>query len=295
MSRALPSPSILLILPLLSLQAMAEEQDNDGYPAPPGVYGQAEILKNAQLNMGSGSPYVVIENNQDKVEPQTQQPAQNKPASVSQQYSFKQQAPQPPVKHDSEIISQPADQYIYQRPAETVNNYPDAKVIQKQYQEAKQYPFEQWGDMPVQSSGNYGPDYGSEAVPIDTNPWKNNSRQYTYPAYNNLNNINPDPGFSSNRMIMPFNNERRSQFYNPGNMMDQFMGNWGSSALMPPSSSYLQPIEQFPVPNMPPPGNMYGVPGSNQALMPPGSNVQFRPQIPEEDIIYPPSYPGKRR
>ena len=40
------------------------EPDSD-YPAPPGAYGQEEILKNSRLNFGKGAPYVMINKAKD--------------------------------------------------------------------------------------------------------------------------------------------------------------------------------------------------------------------------------------
>jgi hypothetical protein len=308
-----------LLLAMLSAfssrQLLSQEAANDGYPAPPGVYGHEEILKNAQFNLGSGSPYRVIVDEANSSPPGAGLQALPEPGPMPYQQKIQQPVALPatpvepvPAKFttfrpdslpdnsypaktgtDAPFIAQ--DSTISQAP--TVNyppagfqGYPEAAEMRQHYQEASQLPFNQWGSIPVEERT----DYGYETVPIDTSPQWHSNRLENY--------NHPGQGYQDqtmqyrypDRMFPPAtNNNWQPNNFNPGRMMDLFIGSDRNNDWMPPSNPYLQPMEQFPVPQ-----SIYGMPSVDQPAMPHGANSQYLPaRIPEEDIIYPPSYPGR--
>ncbi len=318
MPKILSPLSLAVIAASLPQTLLSEEVDNDGYPAPPGVYGQAEILKNTHLNLGTGSPYVIIKDqvkgNQPAQEaqpaPKTSGNATDYPLLPAQTEQNSPPAFRPtPVQKSADAYPLPATQNTYQPPENIrlpannnlprTNSYPDASEVMQQYQNAKQLPFDQWGSLPKQNSN----DYGDTSVPIDTSPrpmaqqriyqapYENTAQPYSYSSpVNRSSQFN----YSPNSMNMPYQNNWQSQYFNPGHIMGQFFGDRGYNDLPPPASNHLKTFEQFPVPHMTPPTDFYGMPGAGQSYPLPGSNVQFMHRIPEEDIIYPPSYPGRR-
>ena len=72
-------------------------------------------------------------------------------------------------------------------PEQQPQSYPNAFALQKSYQQAKNLPFSQWGNMPKQGYQSNNPnDYGSTAVPI--NPPGNRN----YPTVMNQSSKYPD-------------------------------------------------------------------------------------------------------
>jgi len=176
-------------------------------------------------------------------------------------------------------------------------DYPQAPVYAQQTQQAGQLPFSQWGDMPVNGTDfSYGQQPQPPAPFID----RGYTQQYDYPQPVDGYAAEQEPhyfNFTGNNMGMPFENIRGPQnmhsgqfdFYglNPGDFINRFMGTRGQDMWMPPSSPHLQALDHFPVPQ-----NIYGMsPASQPEPMMQGNNYQFMPRVPEEEIIYPPSYP----
>ena len=314
MPKKLSPLTLAIIASSLPSILIAEEQTDQGYPAPPGIYGQPEILKNSQFNMGTGSPYIVIEK-QGETPSQTNTviPDDSHPAiqqSHITQTTADSELPPPKPEHP-EPVSTAARQTLFESAQSSVaqpwvenTSYPDAARIRQQYLDAGQLPFDQWGAMPQTGSG----DYGSAAVPIDTSrpsylsdrpfnaPSNKPARKSSAKSSNSLPyNYYPKSmpyDFFSERMSMPSWKNAYPGNFNAGDFMDGFVGNRERYDRMPaPSATYLKPFDQLPVPQMAP-ADMYGP--RTQPFATPGTNVQYMPRIPEEDIIYPPNYPGNR-
>lgn len=83
----------------------------------------------------------------------------------------------------------------------------------------------------------------------------------------------------------------------PAGLMERFMGNWGQNDWTSPPGGFVPPAEHFAVPQTPhampyPMDNqMIGGGMMNNGLASPGPVFGPGMGMPEEDIIYPPSYP----
>jgi len=287
------------------------------YPAPPGHYGQDKILQNSTFNTGKGSPYISIlpagethaDTNQETLQHQADK-TDNQPSSaaepvikpetktlqtpsyVLQPLTAEQQTP-------AAVNPQPtalpiADQPVYSPAPETAPSrfqeqiYPDADDLSHHYKLSRQLPFDQWGEQLPEKQQQLQHDY----------PAAQNTYNSGYPAGSVERAFHGSPELA-NEMFNPqakqapaYNRARRNNnnFINPGNlpidMMDQFYGG-RNSGLMPPMNSQLKTFDQFPVPQ-----NLYGPSPMNQSLQ--SGNRQYFRQIPKEEIIYPPHYPGNR-
>jgi len=291
------SITLALISMALSGLTIAADKEDAGYPAPPGVYGQEKLLNNTHFNLGKGSPYIILENAETQVQDTTAQQANIIPEDSS--------LPRAPIKETpvtDQAQSLSTEIPIFQTPLmETQSSseapapqqeknvfYPEAEAMRQQYLQAKSLPFDQWGHETLE--------YGDPSVPINTSPnWQTYpdrkvdrpTQPYIYPG-NLTGSLNPNAA-----KYLPYPTQREAGFANPGYIMDQFFNSPANTDWTPPSNSYLAPFEQFPVPQ-----NPYGFSSSTSSMhsagRPAGTNLQYLPKIPEEEIIYPPSYPGKR-
>lgn len=279
------------------------------YPAPPGHYGQDKILQNSTFNTGKGAPYVSIlpveesltdetgktgKNISTPTEPPTEPPTAGPPTELSAGPEPK--SPQtanpvmpPPARTPmtapaAEPIALPmAEQPVYAPAPETAPSrfqqqqiYPDADDLSHHYKMSRQLPFEQWGEQLPETQQ---PQHSSPA-----------GMEQTFRGSPDLANKMFNPQATRVPAYEPPGRENKN-FFNPGSfpvdMMDQF---WGgrNSGFMPPVNNQLKTFNQFPVPQ-----NIYGP--STLNLPARGGNRQYFRQIPKEEIIYPPHYPGHRQ
>jgi hypothetical protein len=271
----------------LSLPVQAEMPAD--YPAPPGVYGQEEILKNSKLNLGKGAPYVVITDTEelDNSTGSRAVSVPEKPSAQNRNYIY-------PVEQLPEDLPPPPNQYQV-----TEEDYPSAEQLDEQYRNAQDWSFEQWGEEPVEVVDS----------PIDFRAAPNQS-QYDYPQPNRFyqgtgksNFLSSYPPLNSATSRQPYSHQSHqlrpgqlrpgelppSQFQpgNYGQTPDPFYrNNWANAPLTPPANLDLQHFEHFPVPQ-----DLYGnAPNNSQ----PSGSADYFQKIPEEEIIYPPNYPGLR-
>lgn len=282
------------------------------YPAPPGHYGQDRILQNSTFNTGKGSPYISIvpagESRPDKKQETFQantdnsaiKPGGNPAQTVNYAIQPAVSAQQTPPAADPEPIPVPiAAQPVYSAAPQTAPSrfqeqiYPDADDLSHHYKQSRKLPFGQWGDE----------------LP-ETQPKTLQAPRYGYPGSQQLNTggyqaAPMEPSFQgspdlANEMFNPQANQARAHrmprrnnnsFFNPGSspvdMMDQFWGGNRNSGFMPPINNQLKTFDQFPVPQ-----NLYGPSPMIQSVH--SGNRQYFRQIPKEEIIYPPHYPGNR-
>ena len=268
------SASYSLAIISLTLNGIAYAADNEdaGYPAPPGVYGQDKLFNDTHFNLGKGSPYIILEKSDNQAE--DAMPPQ--PVISPEKISTSSPESEAPVYQPAKITTPGSSKPSISERDEVF--YPEAEEIRQQYLQAESLPFDQWGHENL--------DYGDPSVPINTSPnWQ------TYPdrqsdrltqTYINTGNW-PD-----NRTT-----QTESRYINPGYTMQQFFNTPNNTNWVPASNAYLTPFEQFPVPQ-----NPYGFSSATSSMpgtgLPAGTNLQYLPKIPEEEIIYPPSYPGKR-
>ena len=275
------------------------------YPAPPGHYGQDKILQNSTLNTGKGSPYISIlpadQTRPDKKPETIQEEITDKnipalPKPVTKQQVMPAQASNPvmqstvsslqlPPAAKPEPIALPVTaQPVYSPAPETAPSrfreqiYPDAKDLSHHYKLSRELPFGQWGEqLPETQQPHYDYPPAQRGTP---------SRFEAAPM-NRTFQGSPD---LANKMFNP-QRRKNNSFINPGSipvdMMDQYWGGNRSTDFMPPFNNQLKTFDQFPVPQ-----NLYGPSSINQPVQ--GGNRQYFRQIPKEEIIYPPHYPGNR-
>jgi len=276
------------------------------YPAPPGHYGQDKILENSTFNTGKGAPYVTIfpaeETATVKTESNTSAPTESliKPQSEPAQTQNPVMPPfipaqQNPVAATSGPIAVPmAEQPVYSPAPETAPSrfqetiYPHANDMSRHYELSRSLPFEQWGEQLPETKKQ--PQYDYPATYPMMEPAYREPMNQTFQGSPDLAKemFNPQANRGTGYKLPKRN---KQSFFNPGNFpvdrMDQF---WGgrNSGFMPPVNNQLKTFDQFPVPQ-----NLYGPSAMNQ----PGQtgNRQYFRQIPKEEIIYPPHYPGNRQ
>jgi hypothetical protein len=314
----------LFILSLLTCNTSTANE----YPAPPGHYGQDKILENSMFNTGKGSPYISILPVTNAVtEPTTNTTPGNQPKKpqaekitdiakmpdnkVTQPAMAAQQAE--PTSKAGQTLTQP----IYSPAPETAPSrfqqaatdsrprqeiYPDAGELSHYYKQSRSLPFDQWGEeIPEPQGGQSQQGKSNLNMPLQV-------QQYDYPQPRNtantgyppaqmnqtyqgspdlaaqMFNTQPYPAPAPGYKLPPSGNR---PYNNPLNMMEQFWGNNSTSGFMAPMNNQLKSFEQFPVPQ-----NVYGPSQMNPPTY--GGNTQYFRQIPKEEIIYPPHYPGKR-
>lgn len=291
------SITLALISMVLNGISIAADKEDAGYPAPPGVYGQEKLLDNAHFNLGKGSPYIILENTDNQLQDTTAQQADITPQDSS--------PPRAPLK-ETPVISQgqslSSEIPIYQKPPMAAPSspeppapqqekhvfYPEPEAMRQQYLQAKSLPFDHWGHETLE--------YGDPTVPINTSPnWQTypdrqadrQTQHYVYPG-NLAGSLNPNAA-----NYLPYPTQKEAGFANPGYIMNQFFNSPANTDWAASSNPYLAPFEQFPVPQ-----NPYGFSSATSSMQraarPAGTNLQYLPKIPEQEIIYPPSYPGKR-
>lgn len=304
--------AIGLVIPLQTVIA-----DESSYPAPPGYYGQEEILRNAQLNMGKGAPYIsIIESQPESASPPDEAPAQPsaRPANQSQDNLLIRQPLQPPASPTG-IQNKAQQQPWSQTQSSATGNYPNADELAQQYQQAGQWGFEQWGfeqreNQPTQSAPGAGQQGGrfDLTLPVQQGyydyprPMSNTGQRAQYPDQNTGQYSNPYPAAGQVRGspdLARFFEQTPAgwqQFTQPGNLHNNA---WKAAqhGLVPPASPpvnmHLQRFDQFPVPQTLYGGAMpgYSSPAPTQSM---SGNARYFKPIPREEIIYPPHYPGNR-
>ena len=318
-----------VLLALFSVSVSAEP-DSD-YPAPPGVYGQEEILKNSKLNFGKGAPYVMINNAKDakvtatspkshqipaKPEIQSADQLNHLPLIFTQPEPAQQQTiqlPQNPETTAPQEKTVPKQQNVMPRNQQFTqaippapheynppgNYYPSARQLDEQFQKARNLPFDQWGQEPAQKPAKpidfqAAPDMSQYDYPRPNRFYQGTGRSNFMSSYPPLTSSQSKPAF----MRQPYQRAPKNTY--PGDYdsyTDSMYGrNWMNDALIQeswmdvpltaPSNMDLQHFEQFPVPQ-----DIYG--NAPIISQPSGSGRYFR-KIPEEEIIYPPNYPGFR-
>jgi len=306
-----------VLLSLLSMCWLQISFADKGYPAPPGHYGAAGLFKEIPVITPDITTTVISPKatNQkvltETIETKSELPSTEIEMKISTQEDVPATLAMPKIKQTktptktlfpaapTEVIEKTEPprakeiektELIFARdlpktevpsPTQYQQTYPNAFELQKSYQQAKKLPFSQWGDIPKQTYQSNNPnDYGSNSVPIN----RTQNRSYP-PVMNPPSNYMPYPN-------MPYPNIPRSLNYipgdinsmgfNPGNTMNQLRPNSGN--FMPPANPYLKQFNQFPVPQ-----NVYGTTPKNIQ-----NDPRYMKRIPAEEIIYPPSYPGRR-
>jgi len=253
---------------------------------------------------------------------QTMNPVSIKPTPEVQRVDEPQaqaETPNPLALTHSEtplILLQPQPQPQPQ-PQNNFSFYPDAGKLKKKMDEAAQFGFDQWGFNDTQAQQNqlqntgqsrfdYGPEmfsdmgnynqYFDNPYPVQLQPENNNA---FYSSYTN-NNAKQYP------QALPDTSYPVPDYYSYGvNSLEPMMpqsqniggtytpDNYGQASHSP----YLMPSDNYPVPE-----NIYGMSNKSQprnhSARPNTSdyqnNLQYFRKIPEEEIIYPPNYPGRR-
>lgn len=306
-------PTILLLAGLTSVTAsLAEDSNEPTYPAPPGIYGQPELLEEIGL-LDNDLP------SQTEASP----PAFEAPVAKQKLPESTEKLPPPllrappqaPVAMPSPIQApiQTSKKAPTQAPMSTsATQYPDARQLMQRMNQAGQWAFDQWGvplQPPAQPLYRSPTDYGYAEVPIVERapyPTRRGSAHRLNPATAGL----PQPGtayanpWMENTLPVPGSNVSRDR--------PAYSADYGTEmipGMMPGSMSNAMP-NAMQVPSTPVPGadymsqypanypsgypstytGQYGVPLPGQSF----NNSQFMYRVPEEDIIYPPSWPGRR-
>ena len=238
---------------------------------------------------------------------------QEKPAQAQNQFwqpttplrysaaESKQQADILPAAADEQPVYSPAPETAPSRFQQQI--YPDAEDLSLHYKKSRELSFGQWGEELPETQTPIQPQNQPQ------NQFQNQqAMQYDYPGVAPANqSFRGSPGLAA-EMFNPkpyqppvYKQPRRNNnsFMNPGdfpmaNMMDQFWAGNKGSGLMPPINNQLKTFDQFPVPQ-----NLYGPSPLDQQSANTGNignigNRQYFRQIPKEEIIYPPHYPGNR-
>jgi len=310
----MPDPKHFIVsvstLFLLSLNTILASE----YPAPPGHYGQDKILQNSTFNTGKGAPYLNIlpadETGDDKTANNANIPTEHamKPERKAAQPTGRvipslTAAPMPAAATAPEPVALPMTaQPVYSPAPETApsrfqeQTYPDADDLSLHYKISRQLPFDQWGEQLPET--HQQPDYDYPPVQPSAISGYPAAAHEGFRGSPDLANqmFNPQANHQANRGQTYKSPKRNSKnFFNPGSfpvdmpvdMMDQF---WGgrNSGFMPPANNRLKTFDQFPVPQ-----NIYGPSTMNPPVQ--TGNRQYFRQIPKEEIIYPPHYPGNRQ
>jgi hypothetical protein len=309
--------SVLLVLSPACVLAETAAQDTISYPAPPGVYGNPELLM--MFDEQQASPESAAS---DKLLPpgptphvQPSLPAESE--APPQAYAAPQAEPAIPL-----LIMQPAQPTqngVITQPPSTVDyrHYPDASVLQKQMNEASQLEFSQWG-FDDKGTAAVNPQYPASAYEYGPEMFLDSHNYNQY--FENPYPISQQPSTNYDRFEMIYDTQPASRpqsrpvmpdypvpdYYSYGyDMMESTPSRLKSQLpyendlyAQPPVDPYLRQSEQYPLPE-----SVYGMPAQN-TQMPVrqqghnafgGSNTQYFRKIPEEEIIYPPNYPGNLR
>ena len=187
-----------------------------------------------------------------------------------------------------EDLPPPPNEYIAPE-----HEYPDARQLDEQFQNAKNLPFDQWGQQPAQAPADpinfqAAPDPSAYDYPRPNRYYQGNqffqkngqsNFMSSYPALNPTYAQRP----YAKQAYDPYLNEAHLNDPWPNNLSDNLSGR----PFTPPANMDLQHFDQFPVPQ-----DLYG----NAPISPQTSSGKgdFFKKIPEEEIIYPPNYPGVR-
>ena len=309
-------------LPLLLgglLTAVAPEVLAESYPAPPGVYGNEALFKELEQQTQQV----------EQPQPETQAIIANKPASdvplifiqpVEAEPAVaavaKAKPKQPPAidtipAQPSRLPGENMKMNDYQPPSQptTAAYIPDASQLNQKMQEAAELEFGQWGqalqNYPAQQQNQayyYGPELFNQTTSMVNdqlfdNPYPVQQRQQpdyqnlppsnfsfnsqSYPVPTDYNHYPETPSFQDYGIQMPSANQAPSDYgtaYNFGN--NDFQQGYNQSP--PDITHYTRPS-----------GNNYN---NYEQQRPSGQfgNQQYFRKIPEDDIIYPPHYPGNR-
>ncbi len=312
--------SSLLLVPLLtataSLYADTPSQtlpvQDDGYPAPPGVYGnpllleQIKALQPEQSQQPPTTPATVAE----IPLPAAPVPAQNLPLMPLVPADKPEVTAAPLI-----YLSQPQPQ-----PQQNFTQYPDAGALKQQMNEASQFEFSQWGfdDTGSQTANmqesafEYGPEMFFEAenynryfdnpYPVSSQPPVSGQNLYTndYQNYSG-NSVRQQPrAVPDSHYPVPNNYQYGYDVMQsaPASVPSQLpytQDNYGRL----PANPYAAAADSYPVPE-----SVYGTkqqqpdyrmtPQTRARAPDYNANLQYFRQIPEEEIIYPAHYPGRR-
>ncbi len=291
-----------ILVSLLSIASLQNSFAEEGYPAPPGHYSAPGLFKEIPAETDKEATPAVASKETDQpvltetieTEPPATQDIAPETIATAITKQLQPVAAAAPITPKASIKAEPVQPIATKTvstpkaiaPAQSQQTYPNAFALQQSYQQAKSLPFSQWGDMPEQGyQSNNSNDYGSSSVPI--NATRNRSyptvmnQPSNYMPYPNM----PYPNIPYSKMPRSLNyipGDRNSMGFNPGNTMNQYGPSFGN--LMPPTSTYLKQFNQYPVPQ-----TIYGLAAPTIQR-----DRRYMQRIPAEEIIYPPSYPGRR-